>query len=75
MPLFPPEDLSLKLGLEVAVLAARLGVPVSFIRAEIKRGRLTSVRVGRRRLVMCSEIERYLADIVMSGGVDSDAAT
>ncbi len=73
MPLFPPEDSSLKLGLEVRVLAARLGVPVSFIRAEIKRGRLISVHgLGGREIVLCQEVERYLA--VIARRVDTAAA-
>lgn len=32
----------------VAIVAGRLGLPVSFLRREIKAGRLPHVRVGKR---------------------------
>ena len=50
-----------RLAYGVQELAQRLGVSPSFVRLEIQRGRLNSVRAGRRLLVTRTEIERYLS--------------
>ena len=50
-----------RLAYGVQELAQRLGVSPSFIRLEIDRGRLNSIRAGRRLLITQTEIERYLS--------------
>jgi excisionase family DNA binding protein len=50
-----------RLAYGVQELAQRLGVSPSFVRLEIERGRLNSIRAGRRLLITQTEIERYLS--------------
>ena len=48
------------LGVDEA--AAALGIKRTLVFAELARGRLRSVKVGRRRLVPSSSIADYIAD-------------
>jgi excisionase family DNA binding protein len=57
--------MTLAFGIEQ--LAHRLRVSPSFKKREIKRGRLTAVRPGRRALLMFPEIERYLREQFQGG--------
>ena len=50
-----------KLGWTLDELASSLGVSVPFIRLEVKRGRLKAAHLGRRVVVLDSEVHRYLA--------------
>ncbi len=50
-----------KLGWTLDELARSLGVSVPFIRLEVKRGRLRAAHLGRRVVVLDSEVHRYLA--------------
>lgn len=51
-----------KLGWTLVELAHSLGVSVPFLRLEIKRGRLRAARLGRRIVLIDSEVRRYLAE-------------
>jgi excisionase family DNA binding protein len=50
-----------KLGWTLHELARSLSVSVPFIRLEVKRGRLKAAHLGRRVVVLDSEVRRYLA--------------
>jgi len=49
-----------KLGWTLDELARSLGVSVPFIRLEVKRGRLKAAHLGRRVVVLDTEVRRYL---------------
>ena len=51
-----------KLGWTLGDLARSLSVSVPFLRLEIKRGRLHATHLGRRVVLLDSEVRRYLAD-------------
>jgi excisionase family DNA binding protein len=51
-----------KLGWTLHELARSLGVSVPFIRLEVKRGRLKAAHLGRRVVVLDTEVRRYLAE-------------
>jgi excisionase family DNA binding protein len=50
-----------KLGWALDELARSLSVSVPFIRLEVKRGRLKAAHLGRRVVVLDTEVRRYLA--------------
>jgi excisionase family DNA binding protein len=50
-----------KLGWTLDELARSLSVSVPFIRLEVKRGRLKAAHLGRRVVVLDTEVRRYLA--------------
>ena len=52
-------DARLAYGLKDA--AHHLSVSVGFLRLEIARGRLKPTRLGRRLVIRCNELERYLS--------------
>jgi excisionase family DNA binding protein len=52
-----------KLGWTLDELARSLGVSVPFIRLEVKRGRLRAAHLGRRAVVLNTEVRRYLAQV------------
>ncbi len=56
-----------KLGWTLDELARSLSVSVPFLRLELKRGRLKAAHLGRRVVVLDSEVRRYLAEA--SGGI------
>jgi excisionase family DNA binding protein len=49
-----------RLAVSIKEAAWRVSVSPSFLRLEISRGKLRSVRLGRRVLISESEIKRYL---------------
>ena len=51
-----------KLGWTLDDLAHSLSVSVPFLRLEIKRGRLKAAHLGRRVVVLDSEVRRYLGE-------------
>jgi excisionase family DNA binding protein len=51
-----------KLGWTLDELARSLSVSVPFIRLEVKRGRLKAAHLGRRVVVLDTEVRRYLAE-------------
>jgi len=51
-----------KLGWTLEELAHSLSVSVPFLRLEIKRGRLRAARLGRRVVLLDTEVRRYLAE-------------
>ena len=51
-----------RICLSVAETAAVVGVSQSFVRLEIRRGRLRTTKVGRRRLILRSAITEWLQD-------------
>ena len=51
-----------KLGWTLDELARSLSVSVAFIRLEVKRRRLKAAHLGRRVVVLDTEVRRYLAD-------------
>jgi hypothetical protein len=51
-----------KLGWTLHELAYSLGVSVPFLRLEVKRGRLQAAHLGRRVVLLDSEVRRYLAE-------------
>ena len=53
--------------LELDELARSLSVSVPFIRLEVKRGRLKAAHLGRRVVVLDTEVRRYLAQASESG--------
>lgn len=50
-----------KLGWTLDELARSLSVSVPFLRLEVKRGRLRVAHLGRRVVVLDTEVRRYLA--------------
>ncbi len=50
-----------KLGWTLEELALSLGVSVPFLRLEVKRGKLRAAHLGRRVVLLDSEVRRYLA--------------
>ena len=50
-----------KLGWTLDELARSLSVSVPFLRLEVKRGRLKAAHLGRRVVVLDTEVRRYLA--------------
>ncbi len=51
-----------KLGWTLHELAQSLSVSVPFLRLEIARGRLRAAHLGRRVVVLDSEVRRYLTE-------------
>jgi excisionase family DNA binding protein len=51
-----------KLGWTLDELARSLGVSVPFLRLEVKRGRLRAAHLGRRIVLLDTEVRRYLAE-------------
>lgn len=51
-----------KLGWTLDELARSLSVSVPFLRLEVKRGRLRAAHLGRRVVLLDSEVRRYLAE-------------
>jgi len=51
-----------KLGWTLDELARSLSVSVPFLRLEIKRGKLRSAHLGRRVILLDSDVRRYLED-------------
>jgi len=51
-----------KLGWTLNELARSLSVSVPFIRLEVKRGRLRAAHLGRRVVVLDTEVRCYLAE-------------
>ena len=49
-----------KLGWTLSELANSLSVSVPFLRLEVKRGRLRAAHLGRRVVVLDTEVRRYL---------------
>ena len=50
-----------KLGWTFEELARSLSVSVPFLRLEVKRGRLKAAHLGRRVVLLDTEVRRYLA--------------
>ena len=57
----PRVDLTNRMAFRVAESAALIGVSAAFLRLEIARGNLNATRLGRRIVLMRTELERYLA--------------
>jgi hypothetical protein len=53
---------SRKLGWTFEDLATSLSVSVPFLRLEVKRGRLKAAHLGRRVVLLDSDVRRYLAE-------------
>ncbi len=51
-----------KLGWTLDELSRSLSVSVPFLRLEVKRGRLKAAHLGRRVVVLDTEVRRYLAE-------------
>ena len=51
-----------KLGWTLEELARSLGVSVPFLRLEVKRGRLKAAHLGRRVVLLDSDVQRYLVE-------------
>ena len=51
-----------RLGWTLDDLARSLSVSVPFLRLEVKRGRLRAAHLGRRVVVLDTEVHRYLAE-------------
>jgi hypothetical protein len=49
-----------RLGFSLQELARRLGCSPGLLHLEVKRGRLRTVRIGRRVIVPSGEVERLL---------------
>ncbi len=49
-----------RMALGVPELAERLGISAGFLWEEIARGRIATIRLGRRVLVSLDEAKRYL---------------
>lgn len=60
-PKAPETPSTPKLGWTLTELAKSLSVSVPFLRLELKRGRLRSAHLGRRVVVLDTEVRRYLA--------------
>lgn len=54
------EILAGRLAFRVTEAAALIGVSTAFMRLEIARGNLNATRLGRRIVLMRTELERYL---------------
>jgi excisionase family DNA binding protein len=50
-----------KLGWTLEELSESLSVSVPFLRLEIKRGKLRAAHLGRRVVLLDSEVQRYLS--------------
>jgi excisionase family DNA binding protein len=53
---------SFKLGWTFEELARSLSVSVPFLRLEVKRGRLKAAHLGRRVVLLDSDVRHYLAE-------------
>lgn len=53
---------TMRLNYSVPEAAYELNVSVPFVKKEIARGRLKSIKIGRRRLVPGSSLLQYLDD-------------
>jgi len=53
---------SSKLGWTFEELARSLSVSVPFLRLEVKRGRLKAAHLGRRVVLLDSDVRRYLME-------------
>jgi excisionase family DNA binding protein len=51
-----------RLGWTLEELANSLSVSVPFLRLEVKRGRLRAAQLGRRVVLLDTEVRRYLAE-------------
>jgi excisionase family DNA binding protein len=51
-----------KLGWTLGELARSLSVSVPFLRLEVKRGRLKAAHLGRRVVLLDTDVQRYLAE-------------
>ncbi len=60
-----------KLGWTLRELARSLSVSVPFLRLELKRGRLKAAHLGRRVVVLDTEVRRYLTQ-ASAARVDSE---
>jgi len=49
-----------RLAFRVTEVAAMIGVSAAFVRLELARGNLNATRLGRRIVLMRTELERYL---------------
>ncbi len=49
-----------RIAYSIAELARGTGLSLSFLRLEIRRGRLRATRCGRRVLITVEELRRYL---------------
>ncbi len=58
---------ALRRAFGVAEVAGLIGVSPAFIRLEIRRKRLPTLRIGRRVLISRDAFERYLADAARAG--------
>jgi hypothetical protein len=56
-----------KLGWTLEKLARSLSLSAPFLRLEIKRGKLRAAHLGRRVVLLDSEVRRYLADASNGG--------
>jgi hypothetical protein len=65
----PPSksDSAPKLGWTLDELARSLSVSVPFLRLELKRGHLNAAHLGRRVVVLDTEVRRYLAEASAAG--------
>jgi excisionase family DNA binding protein len=52
-----------KLGWSVEELASSLGLSKSFLRNEIRKGSLRARKIGRRVIILTSDLDKYLSDI------------
>ena len=57
-----------KLGWTLEELAHSLTVSVPFLRLEIKRGKLRAAHLGRRVVLLDSDVRRYLEDAADGAG-------
>lgn len=55
------ETIRLRLAWSIAEIAEATGLSVNFLRLEIKRGNLRTVRFGRRLLVRKEDLEQYIS--------------
>src|SRR6266699_2911035 len=55
------ETSAARLAFRVTEAAALIGVSAAFVRLELARGNLKATRLGRRIVIMRTELERYLA--------------
>ena len=56
-----------KLGWTLDELARSLSVSVPFLRLELKRGRLKAAHLGRRVVILDTEVRRYLTEASADG--------
>jgi len=59
-----------KIYISVPEAADRLGLPVAWLRREVRAGRLPSITAGRRRLVRLDDVERALSERAASVGAE-----